>query len=799
MNLSFLNYNNYFNRLLKRLDTPEEYLEYECETVYSANFNPANGINTEVIVNIDDDIKPDYMIAWENYAECASRWYVLESTRVRGGQYKMTLYRDMVADYYNIIKEADCHIYKGYVSDASPLIHNSENISFNEIKRGEYLLKNTNIGSPWLIAYLSRFDGENNYNTFKGTFGELSSTITADYSLDSIVNFKYYKYIHNSPYENLAQTTYSHYNDVKIGIPYKDLSTQNYKIIGVYYGGDLWDENVSSANVYTTNSAHTYFTSESGRAMAQQAIYSFYDKIAYDNEGLPYNTLTNWGIYEGSVELSALNNKIIYDSTLKQYYKIKVIYEEEAAAASTYINSTVDFAKTAYDTIVAETGGNWTIPNEAQRYIKIQSVGNKVHTYLEIYRVSETSGNNYNFTSGFYTEDAPYEIIAAPLYDHIFQDENNNTINHVGETALKWFLHLGESIAAGLVYDIQLVPYISFDSNSLLNQNYVTCYKGSSATAASTSAIAIRLPLAAYSYKINVPKNLPITASKKVSGHCDKYRLVAPNGSNSFEFSIAKNGGLRYLEADVTLMPYNPYIKINPYWEEMYGGDYNDYRGLICGGDYSLPIVNDTWTTYQINNKYYQDIFDRNISSLELQNNISNENAIWSAIAGTATGALSGATTGAVLGGGVGAIVGGVAGAGTSAIAGVTDYKNQVKLQQEQLSLQKDLQSYNLQTIQAQPHTLTRTTAYNINNKYFPYIEYYTCTDEEKELFNNMLKYQGMTINTIGKIADYVCGGDTLTYIKADLIRIDIEQDYNAVTALRRELNIGIYIQGDYK
>ena len=55
----------------------------------------------------------------------------------------------------------------------------------------------------------------------------------------------------------------------------------------------------------------------------------------------------------------------------------------------------------------------------------------------------------------------------------------------------------------------------------------------------------------------------------------------------------------------------------------MYGADYNDVRGLICGGDYSIASITDAWATYQLQNKNYQSVFDRNIQQLEAQQELS--------------------------------------------------------------------------------------------------------------------------------------------------------------------------------
>ena len=80
----------------------------------------------------------------------------------------------------------------------------------------------------------------------------------------------------------------------------------------------------------------------------------------------------------------------------------------------------------------------------------------------------------------------------------------------------------------------------------------------------------------------------------KVANECDMYRLVSPNFSGQFEFSLAKNGGsISKINVDCTFKPYTPYLHLNPDFGGLYGQDFNDARGLICGGDFSIARVTD--------------------------------------------------------------------------------------------------------------------------------------------------------------------------------------------------------------
>ena len=171
---------------------------------------------------------------------------------------------------------------------------------------------------------------------------------------------------------------------------------------------------------------------------------------------------------------------------------------------------------------------------------------------------------------------------------------------------------------------------------------------------------------------------------------------------------------------------------------------------------------------------------------------------IVNALAGTAQGAVSGASVAALVPGlgvtmGAGALIGG----GISAAAGIADIALNEKLRNEAINFTKDNFGYQLGNIQALPEVLSRISAFNNNNKLFPVLEYYTCTEVEKEALRNKIKYNGMTVMTIGKIEDYITY-DT-SYIKGQLIQLPlVNDDFHVANAIVGEVNKGLYIEGGY-
>lgn len=287
---------------------------------------------------------------------------------------------------------------------------------------------------------------------------------------------------------------------------------------------------------------------------------------------------------------------------------------------------------------------------------------------------------------------------------------------------------------------------------------------------------------------------------KKVNNECDKWRLTSPNYSNYFDFSVEKNGGVNFFNVDCFYKPFSPYIHVNPSFSGLYGQDFNDPRGLVCGGDFSLTQINDAWVSYELQNKNYQATFDRQIQNMEVQHSVAREQETWSMIAGVAQSAVTGGGAGMLLGLGGPASIGiGAATGGLSLAAGLRDLRLNNMLRNEALDYSRDQFGYQLGNVQALPTTLAKITAINENNKIFPILEYYTATEQEKEALRKKIQYNGMTVMAISTINDFLQESTGEQYIKGQLIRIEGEfyEDYHIAKRIAYELNNGIYFGGN--
>lgn len=227
----------------------------------------------------------------------------------------------------------------------------------------------------------------------------------------------------------------------------------------------------------------------------------------------------------------------------------------------------------------------------------------------------------------------------------------------------------------------------------------------------------------------------------------------------------------------------------------MYGSDFNDCRGLVCGGEFSLPQITSAWADYQLQNKNYNEIFKRQIQNIDVNRKYERINDIFSAVAGSVSAGVSGANTGLMASGVGGGIAGAAIGASVSAIAGAADVGIKEALYQENKSYIVDKYNFELGNIQAIPYGLTKVSAFTANNKIFPFLEIYEASDAEIEALGYQIDFQGMTLMIIGKIRDYIIPG---SYIKGKVLRLDsltTHEDQHMAVAINVELDKGVYFE----
>ena len=844
MNLYIYKYNNYYNRIVKFEDSLTDYGEPIHVLQDCKDFTPGDGVNTVHIFGshlINYNGSGDYLIVTDENNNILSRWFIIDTNFSRQVQWNITMHRDLVVDYYESIINAPCFIEKATLLENDSLIFNREGMTVNQIKSNETLLQDET-KSAWLVGYVSRQSTAEGQNPTP-----LSASIkyNLDYMPDYIVNAQ-----SELPFSQYLDQEVSYTGEPTIDIFFNNKDNEvsfnsinrfgpakcplRLKVNGTetgfgwltrtgnnsdifYYGADKQDyvynyvDKTPATEYWTTkNMGNGFFAqylydaipdsswntllsqidSATGAGVAA-SIAQYANKVVKIGENLYRTVLESTST---STESTVLNQSLPnIELAMRQFYN---------SAASNYLNDYPDSILYPISTDIAD--GKTLVG------IRTDSAGT-VRLTLEPFTNTKVTAKIKTDTLATMCVDSPYDIITMPYSDTLQIKVNNTDIYTANKqlalatmTAL-----LSQEGGAGAVKDVQLLPYCPLrqfiDENgnidlTISNEEQEFSTRVYYVTADGTSVRLSPLIYCQYSTdSFDIPCDITIR-NTKIENECDLYRLCSPNFASAFEFNASRNGGVSKINVDFNYKPYGPYIHLNPNFRLLYGSDFDDPRGLICGGDFSITVLTDAWEQYQLQNKNYEKTFQRQIENMEVQHRIARTQEIVGGIAGIGSGAVGSALTGSMIGGPIGAVIGAGVGAGASLLGGIADYALNEQLRHEALDYTKDMFGYQLGNIQALPNTIAKVTTFNRNNKIFPVLEYYTCTEREKEALANKIAWNGMSVGAIGTIANYIGNNWSYNnikskgYIKGAIIRIEnLEDEFHLLKSISDEIYKGVY------
>ena len=783
-------YNNYYNRIYKRENTIQGYID-ASEGYFTfqdgMNFEYRDEISTEKLFNCGEfiDSEPNYLLLRENLTDTtpSSRWFVVEWIRVRRNQYRAILRRDLLADNYDAIMESPCFIEKGYVGPEDSAIFNKEDMTFNQIKTRETLLKDDS-GTAWIVGYIAQDHTALSNKTFtlnpevdmviSGNFSDWEYADWCDglehFSFDADrtnyrINFDAFRQHFGWINKSIEFTKYSHNS-------YEPMSTQN----------DRWSvSDISKLEAFLNGSWwETYNTTTISNHLETE-----YPAYATNSE---FQTLLS----------NYINKKIQFDDGV---YSLSISYSSSLDSDYHFEGTTTDLYQYIYG--VTNAALDYTI-SSTNRYPFMYKLY-KTRFTVTVTRLENIQGSyTYNIPQSVRKlDDAPYKMFCMPYYTgedrYAFSLDGNSFIYIDKDIQMAWAMSIAKEFGNNL-YDLQILPYCP-----LSNWKGITNHRAIWSMDKTVDVDYVELKGANdskwgycsfcdVSSKEQFLSDHPIEIMDyKLENQCDMYRLCSPNYASVFEFNAARNGGVEGYNVRYTYKPYQPFINVAPKFGRLYGNDFRDNRGLILAGDFSLPIVTDAWVNYQLNNKNYLLTFDRQIENLEVNYGWQRSQGIANAVVGTIQGGTAGALAGGMVGGVGGAVAGGVIGTGAALAGGVIDLEMQQALHNEALDYARDNFGFQLGNIRALPNTLNKVSSIVANSKLFPFVEYYTCTNEEKQAFDDKLKYNGMTIGRIGHILDFK-HPDAQTYIKGQIIRLEGEFDTHTANEIANEFMKGWYI-----
>lgn len=831
---------NYFNRRILFYGSLEDYLtaagdNYELHE--EVNFNPADGVNTYLDVVTDMGDKFSYLLLVDpEDGEIISRWFILEADRNLGGQYRFTLRRDVVAESLGntrFITSAPVYVEKGILSDNDPMIVNSEGMTFNQIKNKEILLDRGTSKWGWIVGYFESGAYANNITVNATTIIPEDTTTAAEIAAATGIDV--------ATINNILTGSTVQICNTDISIVFGTLNTGPFPI-PVFVKNELYIKNETLNKVSSKGAGAVWSWNE------------YIGSIISPDIGAGVNVAANY-IENNSASdmLSALNDVISHDFPTEVLYTNTALQSLNAFAGKKisiggewYEITGIDNKGTSqHAEIVVTKNENAYFEALAAMVVTPSEPRSEYRIYIN-YGVQDISiakkpyslptGSDFKTqisSSALPLEDAPYSMFVIPFGDPAtFVLDGPETIANRTSITKSQALAIASAIATALgnqLYDIQLLPYSpplgEFEINItnigggqfipiLYGGHVAYVYDEDTQTYVSSGKEGLLFDFIKNSNNDNVgiimylqqsnftfslfgeSQKLYAEDSAKIESQCNFYRLCAPNYSSVFEFNLAKNGmSVESFEVNCTYKPVNPFIRIQPSFKGLYGSSFMDGRGLICGGDFSLPIIKDAWVTYQQNNKNFANIFARDIQNLDVMQKQERINEALSLGAGVVGGGAAGAMTGAKAGP-YGAIAGAAIGTAVGAIGAGVESALGAERRAEAKDYAIDRFNMNLQNIKALPQTLVRNSSFSIINKIFPFLEYYSCTQEEKDALQRKIDLDGMTVGRIDYTANFISEDHSASkYFKGQLIRAEgLDEDTHYINALYDEIAKGVYI-----
>ena len=814
----FYKFNNYYNRIIKRYATIAEYTSNATllGKQENCNFVHGDGVNSSFVWNKDASTTdtPDYVVV-DDYKGNISRWFVTNSFKTRDRQDRLTLRRDLIADYWDdVIKHSPCLIRKGYVGETSPFLFNDEGVRYNKVKEEEILIKDAS-NCSYIVGFIS-----NNAAAVNPINGTASAT-NYDYVYSSLADF---------PFKDYVEGAGNNHTEVATKLVRDLFYTFKFSATGAPVGSSVYNAELDFNRFGGTKLPGYTNGYASGGTSPNNTSWLYY-KINGDNLGTVVSTTRNIASERGDLIrryanaiVSKCNNLSVMENLAKQLFPLEEsTYNELAIFDGKYIKvgAVIYKAKLVSTNTTTRTYNATNVMRGVFRTALMPSeveLDNISPTYYYTDDVVndgdlKVMSNTADFYLQFVEEPMNYttELKAANIRTHLLDQPydmfvminddgvaykvgtDNYTSNH--EININMAQAICEASGTNAVYDIQIVPFnpiqgailadnsinwLNYDAVAIKDTNnnivghYIMCNKSS-----------FKLTLDKTELKFN-PTDLKFDYNTKL------YRLCSPNQETVFEFSPAMNGGIDTWEVSCDYRPFTSYIKVQPTWKKWYGqAEYNgltDFRGLVYNSSLCVTQLSDAWSNYVANNKNYQQLFDNQINTLTKQNEIQ----INAAEETLGLRSFTGMPIGSVL----------------RTIGGMKDIDMQKELNNVAISKLETDFKYQLDNIKAMPHTIKKLTNINEDTRIFPYIEIYSATSDEINSYNLKTEFTGYTIMTTGFITDFlkpvtynnIWLEDGLTFIQASLINLDLTRseetaDNHMAVEIASELDKGIYIK----
>ena len=854
-------FSTYFDRKIFFYDT---YADYKSHAVAyfeqeDINFNPNDGITTKVdLSTLDDQLEEtadalsfSYLLVLDPADDSIiSRWYVMDAIRNTAGIYSFVLRRDVVAESINnetFRKNAPVYIEKAMLQETidgkgNYLIFNKEDFNCNRIKASEYLIQDKS-QCGWIIGYMQNSAAINLRSLPQSPFAPSTYYTANQIATATGIDLADINALLSGGIKQFSNSDPT----FVFGIALKPLVLINLIRCEYYLGNtleDVWGYGVTPAVSWSN-------------AVGAIPLVSYYNDYLDRLQNYFSGSMSNFRTNFDTILNGIVPGEKYYDEA--QYNKLKEFDGKYVLLSGVYYRIKVRRGNTyAHPEVVIGEGTNAYF-NDAASSMLLDEYYSDWELYVN-YNVGDVNIEleamadydiKYQISSSHNSlKDAPYSMFAIPYGDHFYMGDSGGGLYEpqeliTKEDAMRIATDIAEQLGKSNLIDLQLLPYFpDFDywytkaSDEDLGGNWYLNCQGKTITVdydnityfngndddiigvivypKISSFTVTGVGTTIFNKSRYIPGRNPNPAlgrfltSYKAISELYSFRLCSPNYSGVFEFNLAKTGRKKIngddLIIDCTYKPFNPYIRIAPPFDALYGHEFHDGRGLICGGDFSLPFLSDAYVEYQVQNKSFASIFSRDIQNLDFSLKQEAFREPFTLAAGMLGGMGAGAAAGGKMGGdseGGGGGKGSAIGSGIGAAIGLTvgtigaaiDSNLNTARRAETKDYALDRFSLNLQNIKALPDSLVKNSSFHINSKIWPFVEVYECANVEREALRKKLIYDGMTVNVIGTIDEYYGGNDNPKYFKGQLIRAEgIYEDNHYVSTLYEELAKGVYI-----
>lgn len=836
-NLYLLKYNNYTDRIIKReswtmnqirsylVDNGEPDENGNLPIVEDTNFIMNDALTTEVVVNWVGE-KPNYVARVINpdNKPTADYWFVMGYKYNDFGQMTLYLKRDLLRTYWDDVVGSNAFIERGTpISKDDSAIYNREDCTFNQVKTGEYPIKDE-FGIPWVVGYIPINTPQTDLTP---TFKNYSlKTIEGNFSDDPIRSYSSVGGV--APEQKIKLDPFQITYHITIltqfeGNYYK--VTLDVDADGNYIGHTaIQTTNTTTGIIFelpTLIQSAITIDKKVQYILYAEVVDSFLSKIEFDYKN-PYNK-----VQEQSQNPTRIVNKNVFER-YNEYNKNLITYDEPDVTTDVYYESAISAIEyyDVYESLVQLNSTNSSFGLSTREDIYSPTTANHFQTLTVTKRLGSTvtyKGRYDYMIASQGSPDAthhllipgpevrqpclqqPYHMFAIPLTDDPkiigTQLEQEIVLSRYGQ--LQFVTLLTEKLGTDNIYDLQILPYcpcrqyfdfsgsypklsnIAFNNKSVCNPMYFK----DNAEKEYMIGIVLWCSSASTSFEVMSPYQQggwPSIQSKKVTSETEMMRICSPGYSAVMEFNPAHNDGITAFNVDMLATPYTPYIQVAPNFGGLYGRDFNDQRGMKSGDDISLPQISNAWTNYKVQNKNWLNQFNRQIENQMYHDDMAFGKDVVSIFTGGAQGAAAG--------GFLGKLGGGLIGAGVSMLGGIADaWMNQAeRFEDQQYNI--DMFKMNMQNIIALPNTINKGSILSPTFKYFPFLETYSCTDSEKLALNMLIKFQGMKINRFGTIAQYLNPDNP--YIRGFIVRYKGNLPAHIIDEINRELKMGVYLYG---